>query len=326
MALGAVGSGAQFYGTMPVKSSKSATAVARGAGLRKRDQESQELRNTYTGGKSLLDVYNEMKSTNARWMEECSDIESLDAVTIVNHAEQGESLGLTMVPEEGENAVYGMSAFLVESSTPDNPIVQIRSNLNGERVYYNVEVNKVDPESATQLEMFALLSYTDEMGLTDGGAFGSFQKLQVYSMNASLSGYCEDISGVDTFLNTTFNWPEIIGSIMQDYLDAQLQSQYKDCENLINYFEKRDAQDEDYQEFIQDKMAEIMEKIEKGETKNSYQIGAETFTEDEWDKFLENFDSIQEVLKELMKERLEKKEEEALEKEWSAGLFKDSGK
>ena len=224
-------------------------------------------------------------------------------------------LGLTMVPEEGESTVYGMTAFLIESSTPDNPVVQVRSNLGGERVYYNVEVNKVDPENATQLEMFALLSYTDKMGVTDGGAFGSFQKLQTYSMNAHQNGYCEDPSGVDTFLNTTFNWSELIESVMQDYLDAQLQSQYKDCENLKDFFEERESEDEDYVQFIQDKMAEILEKIEKGETEESYRIGAGSFTEDEWDDFLENFDSIQEVLKELMEERIEKKEEEALEQE-----------
>ncbi len=238
---------------------------------------------------------------------------STDAVKKVAHAEAGAFIGMTMIPEEGESTVYGMTAFLVESSTPDNPIVQIRWNLEGERTYYNVEVNKVNPKCATQLEMFALLSYTDKMGVTDGGTFGSFQKLSVYAMNAYENGYCEELSGVDNFFNKTFDWPEIIESVMQDYLDAQLKNQYEDCEKLLDYFEEDKA--EDSHKYIQDKMIEILEKIEKGETETTYQIGSQSFTEDEWDKFLENFDSIQEVLKELMEERLEKKEEEALEKE-----------
>ncbi len=243
-----------------------------------------------------------------------SRAEAGGAVTKADHAQAGEFIGMTMVPEEGESTVYGMTAFLIAGSTPENPVVQIRFNCGGERVYYNVEVNKVNPECATQLEMFALLSYTDKMGVTEGGAFGSFQKLSVYAVNAFQNGYCEDLSGVDTFLNETFNWKEILDDIMKDYMDAQLKSQYKDCENLLNYFEKDSSEDEDYANFIQDKLAEILEKIEKGEAETSYQIGNGSFTEEEWDRFLENFDSIQEVLEALMKERLEKKEEEALRK------------
>lgn len=314
MALGAVSSSGQFYGTMSVKGSKSAKVAERGVGLRSREEKSQELGNTYTGGKSLLDVYSEMKSSNVRQVGSCGNAEKANAVSVVTRAEAGEFIGVIMVSEEGESTVYGMTAFLIESSTPENPIVQIRSNLGGERTYYNVEVNKVNPEFATQLEMFALLSYTDKMGLTDGGAFGSFQKLQVYAMNAYQNGYCDNPSGVDTFLNETFDWKEIIGDIMKDYMDAQLQSQYEDCENLLDYFEREKSEDENYVKFIQDKMVEILEKIENGEREKSYQIGSQSFTEKEWDKFLENFDSIQEVLKELMRERLEKKEEEALEK------------
>lgn len=244
-----------------------------------------------------------------RLLSECVTV---SAATETSCVEEGEFLGLTMVPEVGEELVYGMSAFLVESSTKDNPIVQIRSNLNGEKVYYNVEINKVDPKNATQLEMFALLSYTDKMGLTEGGSFGSFQKLQVYGMNASLNGYCRELSGVDTFLNERFDWTEILAKIMQDYMDAKLEEQYKDCKTLLNYFEE--DEDGDYHQFIQDKIVEILNKSKKGETQKSYQIGSQSFTEDEWDKFLENFDSMQEVLKELIRERLEKKEEELLEK------------
>ncbi|MBQ8821768.1 MAG: hypothetical protein IJZ82_03940 [Lachnospiraceae bacterium] len=74
------------------------------------------------------------------------------------------------------------------------------------------------------------------------------------------------------------------------------------------------TQEEENRKLFKERILEIREKMEKGETEEAYQIGSQSFTEDEWDKFLENFDSIQEVLKELMRERLEKKKEEALEK------------
>lgn len=75
------------------------------------------------------------------------------AVSIAEKEDEGEFLGLTMIPEEGQSVTYGMRAMLSENSTPANPIVQVVSNLGGEKKIYNVEVNKVDPDNATQLEM-----------------------------------------------------------------------------------------------------------------------------------------------------------------------------
>lgn len=160
-----------------------------------------------------------------------------NAVTIVEEEGKGEFLGIAMVPEDSGTVTYGMSAKLLESSTSDNPIVQVVSKLGGEKVVYNVEVNKVDPGNATQLEMFALLSYTDEMGITDGGALGSYQKLKVYGSNASQKGYCNDLSGKDVFVNETFNWNDVMQKMMQDYYDAKIMGQYENCKELVDFFE-----------------------------------------------------------------------------------------
>ena len=46
-----------------------------------------------------------------------------------------------------------------------------------------------------------------------------------------------------------------------------------------------------------------------------YQIGAQTFTEKEWEKFLDKFDSVQEAIRELMKEEQARKETEETKKE-----------
>lgn len=71
----------------------------------------------------------------------------------------------------------------------------------------------------------------------------------------------------------------------------------------------------DYQKFLMEKKEEILEKIRNGNTEATYQIGAQSFTETEWDKFLENFDETEEVIRELMRERHEKQEAEQIEKE-----------
>ena len=158
------------------------------------------------------------------------------AVSIAETEDGGEFLGLTMVPEEGQSVTYGMRAMLSEKSTPDNPIVQVVSNLGGKKVIYNVEVNKVNPNNATQLEMFALLSYTDKMGITDGGTFGSHQQLEVYGGNASRIGYCGSLSGADVFLNKRFDWTSIMEKMVQVYKDAGIENQAEDCKALFDFF------------------------------------------------------------------------------------------
>ena len=158
------------------------------------------------------------------------------AVSIAETEDDGEFLGLTMVPEEGQSVTYGMRAMLSEKSTPDNPIVQVVSNLGGKKVIYNVEVNKVNLNNATQLEMFALLSYTDKMGITDGGTFGSHQQLEVYGGNASSIGYYGNLSGADAFLNEKFDWTSIMEKMVQIYKDAGIENQAEDCKALFDFF------------------------------------------------------------------------------------------
>ena len=47
----------------------------------------------------------------------------------------------------------------------------------------------------------------------------------------------------------------------------------------------------------------------------SYQIGASSFTKTEWNRFLTEFDDIQETIRELMREKHAKREAERLEQD-----------
>lgn len=161
---------------------------------------------------------------------------STDAVSPADCEEEGEFLGITMIPEEGKSVTYGMRAVLPRQADPDHPVVQVISNLGGKKEIYNVEINKVDPQNATQLEMFALLSYTDKRGITDGGTFGSYQQMKTYAMNASQNGYCGNLSGGNVFIYEKFNWSAIIGRMMKDYLEAGIYRQYENCRRLLDYF------------------------------------------------------------------------------------------
>lgn len=300
--------------------------------------------------------------------------------TIAENEAAGKFLGIAMVPEEGQSVTYGMRAKLLDSSTVDNPIVQVVSQLGGKKVVYNVEVNKVDPSNATQLEMFALLSYSDEMGITDGGSLGSYQKLKVYGKNAALNGYCGDLSGEIVFVNEKFDWSAIMEKMMKDYYDAGITGQYEQCKELVDFFKTITVKIEDaitvtedgiyckklgeeawewslrlenqeqynkvmnflnkfpsdwnmrfaahknfwtdflndkidMDAFIQSHIDALYKKIKNGDTEVRYQIGAQEFSEEEWNKLLERFDEAEKELREQMQKEHEARKEEAQEEE-----------
>lgn len=69
----------------------------------------------------------------------------------------------------------------------------------------------------------------------------------------------------------------------------------------------------DYQKFLHKKIEELYVKFQNGESEPSYQIGAASFTEKEWDNLLEKFDKLEDEIRTQMREEYEKraKEQEA---------------
>lgn len=70
----------------------------------------------------------------------------------------------------------------------------------------------------------------------------------------------------------------------------------------------------DYWSVIREKIKEMSEKMQNGQTEPTYQIGAQSFTEKEWDKLMSDYDAMQDAVKELMRDRHEEREEK-LEKQ-----------
>ena len=71
----------------------------------------------------------------------------------------------------------------------------------------------------------------------------------------------------------------------------------------------------DYHQFFQDKINEIYTKVKNGDTEPKFQIGALSLSQKEWNKFLEEYDEIQDIIREMMREEQEKREAERLQKE-----------
>lgn len=68
----------------------------------------------------------------------------------------------------------------------------------------------------------------------------------------------------------------------------------------------------EYQKVVEQKMVELSERLQGGNDQVSYQIGAQSFTEREWNKLIDEYDEAQDKLKMLMRERhteLDKKDQ-----------------
>lgn len=99
-----------------------------------------------------------------------------------------------------------------------------------------------------------------------------------------------------------------------------MRSFYQSClgklENLkdgsVEEVEQEDLETEEEEFDARESFVKMLEAIYhsmlKGE-EPSYQIGAQSFTEKQWDRFLEKFDALEEKIRELVKERIEKQKE-----------------
>lgn len=152
----------------------------------------------------------------------------------------GNVLGMTMVWDRRSALTYGMKAYYASNSTKDNPIIEICSNMGGKDRIYRIPIKEIDPENATQMEMFALCSYTDDVGITDGGAFGTFEKLKIYGSNAEFNGYCIGMSGWDNFLNMKFDWKDIVNYMMREYSKAGIEKQYQEAKGIWDKLNAKD--------------------------------------------------------------------------------------
>lgn len=86
----------------------------------------------------------------------------------------------------------------------------------------------------------------------------------------------------------------------------------KDLSRTAGESEKEDLS---LREQIREKMQEIYDKLQNGDTETKFQIGNQEFSIKEWDSFLEKFDSVQDAIREALEEKIEKQTEEHFEEE-----------
>lgn len=92
-----------------------------------------------------------------------------------------------------------------------------------------------------------------------------------------------------------------------DYWELHKQSAVEDSDIHKSKISDEQNQTEDAREAIKEKMNEILDKLQKGDTEARVQIGAQSFSEKEWNRLLERFDSSEDAVRELLREEQEKR-------------------
>ena len=249
------------------------------------------------------DVPNRGRATRGK--TSVDDFASMGSATSLSESsDNGKRIGLTAVGNVGYIAMYA------DSSTEQDPIVKVGD--------YEVRVKDVDPNNATKMEMFALMSYMDDKGLTNNTGMKSFNKMTAYSSQAEYNGYCSGIYDENAAWTVERDWIGILGNAKETFFSIpQTYNQGLECEKIIENLKKwsdtsSDDENTDYQKILSERKNEIYEKVKNGDTEESFQIGGSSFTEKEWDKLLSEVDDITEEMREAMREEHEKRFAEAV--------------
>lgn len=208
----------------------------------------------------------------------------------------------------------GMAATYAEDSTPQWPIVNVGITCpDGKKENFEVAIKEIDPKNATELEMFVLCQYNDAIGKKEvDSSFGSWQVLKNNGRNAEYLGDFSMAGSVEEFVSVKQDWNAMVSGMKENQIQAGIFKQALDSEKLLEMFQQL--------------MDEMYERIQSGNTgAPSIQIGGASYTEDEWDKMLDNFDDIEEKIIEEMKKEHEERYAEKLEKEQGIKLTEKQG-
>ena len=135
----------------------------------------------------------------------------------------GKNIGVMAIGNQAYLAQYS------ENSTLANPIVKVGD--------YEISVNDVDPENATEFEMFALMSHLDKTGLSRNEGMSSFSKMRTYSQQAERNGFCSGIADASEAWNSKRDWTKIIENAKKTYSQSLVPEIYaltKKCVSLLD--------------------------------------------------------------------------------------------
>lgn len=141
----------------------------------------------------------------------------------------GKTIGIVTVGNFGYLAKYA------DSSTPEEPVIKVGD--------YEIKINEVDPNNATQLEMFAWTSYMEDIGGIEKSGMSSYSEMKAYAVQSQYDGVCSGIydgaDNEDDFWSKKQNWGAIISNAKSSFANIpDTYAQSLECEKMLSYFEK----------------------------------------------------------------------------------------
>lgn len=157
-------------------------------------------------------------------------------------SEDRKFLGMTSYPvsKVESNIVV---AYEAEESTEEDPIVQITMNdLDGEEKTFDIHINEVDPTSATDMEMFAFLSYQDSISNKVEGAINSWTAYRTIQMENDWGSFenMNSSSGYEDFTEKKYDSYAIAADVYtwaKDIQHADAERQVMWCDQLLETYD-----------------------------------------------------------------------------------------
>lgn len=152
--------------------------------------------------------YSKAAKMREAWTNDIEDKEGtatyLDGMRVW-HAEAGVHMTSSILGFGSTEDGMQFQARYADNSTAENPIVEVRMrDKDGAEKIVKVDVKKVDPTNATQLEMFALLIHQDKQGNADGTLMQSYNDL-IYRAQNSTNGDMR-AKNMQDFMSWRQNW------------------------------------------------------------------------------------------------------------------------
>ncbi len=147
-------------------------------------------------------------------------------------------LGIGFLDSPSENISYGMSAKYAESSSADSPVIKVTITKIGSKEVHYVNINDINVANATEIEMFALCCYADDIGQGTGDKFGSWQTLNYYRRNASDNGDFTLSNSYNLGMSLRQNWIKMVEEMKKIYIESGYYRQSLDGDKLLGLFNR----------------------------------------------------------------------------------------
>ncbi len=182
-----------------------------------------------SGVNNITLSYQEYKSyintnQNSRLANRCYSMETGD-----NATSEINILGSTLYTDAKTNERYTITAAYADSFTPTTPMIKITAQKqDGTKQEYTVNIDEVDANSASDLEMFALCSYADTHEKRTEGTKSRWEMLK---------GYVQD-NPLDAGAMQKRDWLSMVDNTKNTYMETNLYSQVTDGNQLTHFLEK----------------------------------------------------------------------------------------